>query len=393
MMSFFIVQSFYFFLINWLTFFSKPSSYREKKSILYLENFPIENAGYQYRVAKWADLLRKEGYQVDIWTLFENKTDFERKIAVKPFSKFLIAALKKRYKQVLASRYYETVIVRRELIWFNDYGNLFMDKLLLKFHPNAILDFDDDIAAAKNQPKKITNLFGKIMLEDGNKFNNTLRLYSRFIVASNYLKKKVLRENTGLNPKSIWVIPTCVDYNKYTAKEYPDNIEKLTFGWIGGSHNYSLLDKIIPILEKLAVNHKFQLLVIGGKNYIRETNFPIKFKNWSIHDEIDDIRDMDIGLMPLDNSKISKGKGGFKLIQYMGMGVTSVASNITINKKIVDNTRNSFLVESEDDWYNVLKNIMLGKYDLSKIGREARKSICGSYTFDSNIDYYLSIFE
>lgn len=374
-----------------MRFFSKPSSYKKKKSILYLENFPVENAGYQYRVAKWAEQLRKEGYKVDIWTLFENKTDFERRIATKPFSKFLIAALKKRYQQVLASRNHETVIVRRELLWFNDYGNLFMDKLLLKFHPSAILDFDDDIAAAKNQPRQITNLFGKIMLEDGNKFNNTLRLYSRFIVASDYLKNKILRENKDLNPKSVWVIPTCVNYNEYAAKEYPENIEKLTFGWIGGSHNYPLLDKIIPILKKLAVNHQFQLLVIGGNKYDRETNFPIKFKKWSIHNEINDIREIDIGLMPLDNSAKSQGKGGFKLIQYMGMGVTSVASKVTINKEIVDNTFNSFLVESEEEWLNVLKNTLECKYDLGKIGKEARKTICDSYTFDSNIDTYLSI--
>ena len=388
-MSFIIFQSFYLLMVNWLRIFSKPSSYKKKKSILYLENFPVENAGYQYRAAKWAELLRKEGYQVDIWTLFENKTEFEQKLGIKPFSKFLMVALKKRYKQILASRNYETVIVRRELLFFNDYGNLFMDKLLVKFHPNAILDFDDDISEAKKQPRKITNLFGKIMLEDGNKFNNTLRLYSRFIVASNYLKDKVLKENKDLNQNSIWIIPTCVDYNKYAPKLYPKNIEEPTLGWIGGNHNYFLLDTIIPILNNLASHHKFQLLVIGGNKYSSKTNFPINFKKWSIHDEINDIREIDIGLMPLDNSARSKGKGGFKLIQYMGMGVTSVASKVTVNRKIVKNKFNSFLVESEEEWLNVLKNIFERKYDLDKIGKEARKTICDYYTFDSNIDNYL----
>ena len=60
-------------------------------------------------------------------------------------------------------------------------------------------------------------------------------------------------------------------------------------------------------------------MTIGGKKYDGETNFPIKFKKWSIHDEINYIREVDTGLMPLDNNERSQGKGGFKLIQYMGM--------------------------------------------------------------------------
>jgi hypothetical protein len=113
----------YYLLAIWPLFSKKRS--RNPKTLLYLENFPIENAGYQYRAAKWAELLRKEGFHVEIWTLFEDKATFEKQIKQKPFSKFLIFALRKRFKQVLASCNFETVIVRRELLWFNDCGNLF----------------------------------------------------------------------------------------------------------------------------------------------------------------------------------------------------------------------------------------------------------------------------
>ena len=37
--------------------------------------------------------------------------------------------------------------------------------------------------------------------------------------------------------------------------------------------------------------------------------------------------------MPLENTYIGKGKCGFKLIQYMGLGIVSVASAITSNKE------------------------------------------------------------
>jgi|GEM_PF-4623145 len=47
------------------------------KSILFLENFPIENAGYQYRAKKWADLLNKDSFNCEVLTILESKSDFD----------------------------------------------------------------------------------------------------------------------------------------------------------------------------------------------------------------------------------------------------------------------------------------------------------------------------
>jgi glycosyltransferase involved in cell wall biosynthesis len=372
-----------------LKIFLKPSASRKNKTVLYFENFPIENSGYQYRAFKWCEKLNNCDYHAKVITTNYRKSKYDFEFM--NMNHYLVKSMWIRFFQICKSRKYEFVIVRRELLLYNDYGNLFMDKFLIHFHPKAILDIDDDIAAAKKEPRIIKGVIPILLQENGNKIRATLNMYKTLIVVSDYLKEN-FKKFINSNHSKIVVIPTCVNYNEYSPKVYKQN-NLLTLGWIGGNQNYFLLDNILPILERLAEDFKFKLLVIGGNQYLRETNFPIKFKKWSLNDEINDIREMDIGLMPLDHSEISKGKGGFKLIQYMGMGVASVASNITINKKIVDNTNNSFVVESEDDWFNVLKNIMQRKYDLSKIGREARKKILDAYTFDSNIDIYLSIFK
>ncbi len=118
-------------------------------SILFLENFPIENSGYQYRAKKWANLLNNKGINCEVLTILESKTEFDNALKNEPFSKFMLQAIKIRYQQCLYAKKFETVIVRRELLFQNDYGNLFMEKFLLKIHPNVILDFDNDISAAK----------------------------------------------------------------------------------------------------------------------------------------------------------------------------------------------------------------------------------------------------
>ena len=88
---------------------------------------------------------------------------------------------------------YNCVVVRRELLLFNDYGNLFLDRFLLVAHPSVILDFDDDLSAAKREPRART-AFGRLMFESPAKFSESLTLYSRFIAGSTYLRLMVWQE-------------------------------------------------------------------------------------------------------------------------------------------------------------------------------------------------------
>ena len=215
-----------FFYVHWFSLLGiliYPFLARRKKnkSILYLAAFFPGNAGYHWRVQKWAEELEKEGFTVIVASPL-SEYDFKNLLA-QDHQKFLIKSLKRRFWQVVASRKHEKVIVRRELLIFNDYGNLFLEKLLLKIHPNAILDFDDDLSAAKKQPKKITSFFGRLMRENGDKFNDSLQLYRRFIVASDYLKNRVLDQNKSISDSAINIIPTCVDYDQVTPKKYVNN--------------------------------------------------------------------------------------------------------------------------------------------------------------------------
>jgi glycosyltransferase involved in cell wall biosynthesis len=388
--TFLLLISVYFIkFIIWIftnTYFKKNSNIN-KNTILFLENFPIENSGYQYRAAKWVNLLQENGYIVDILTTNKHISQYDFKLMNHKF--FLLRNMYIRFLHCLQARKYSVIIVRRELLLYNDYGNLFMEKFLLKINSNVILDFDDDISAAKNEPKKINSIFGKIMMQNGNKFNESLRLYRMFIVATNYLKEKVLLENKNIKNSDVIVIPTCVDYNKYTNKTYSNKIINPIFGWIGGNQNYKYIDMLLPIFNKLSNKFSFKLLVIGGEKYIRNTNFEILFTPWSLDTEINNLYKIDIGLMPLIEDKVSKGKGGFKLIQYMGLGIVSIASAITINEEIVDDGVNSFLASDSNSWEVILTNILENKYDIRNTAIKARQKILDNYTFDSNKKKYI----
>ncbi len=360
-----------------------------KKSVLFFENFPIENAGYQYRAKKWADIFNENDFNAVVWTTIKSKQKFEKLLASDMFW-FFVRGLFVRTFQVVFSLKFETVIVRRELLHYNDYGNLFLDKLLLTIHPNVILDFDDDIAAAKNQPKIITSIYGKIMLENGNKFKDSLRLYERFVVGSNYLKECVQIENSTLLENSILVIPTCVDYDNFPRKDYSLISNKaIAFGWIGSNDNLQLLEKIVPDLNKLSKLYPIKLIVISGKKFNPQVDFPIENLTWSYEREKESLMKIDIGLMPLNNTEVAKGKCGFKLIQYMGMGIVSVASGITANKEIIKNELCSYIVSPEKgDWYDTFVKAIDNKGEFETIGKRAYQRIAENYSFKANMGNY-----
>ncbi len=383
--------SYFFFLRNFIlraflvkTFSTKTA--KRKNSVYYFSTFFPENAGSQWRVQKWCDALQEHHFETHIG--YATTKDEFYSLYPDQSIQFQKNYLKRRFKQILESRDYEIVIVRRELLLFNDYGGLFILKLLLHFHPQAILDFDDDIAASKNQPKEITHPYAKLMLENGNQFNDSLKMHLNFITGTDFLKKLVLEQNILVNEENICVIPTCVDYEKYTPKVYDSEKSVITLGWVGSDGNYPLLDEIIGDIEDLSKEFQIELLVIGGQEYVRKTNFPIHFYPWSLETEIEHIKKIDLGLMPLDQSKVSEGKAGFKLIQYMALGIVSIGSEIAFNKEIIPSSHHGYLVE--DDWFSELKNALQNIKKFPEIGQNGRQHVLSKYTFTANEEKYLS---
>lgn len=362
------------------------------KDILFLENFPIENAGYQYRAKKWAEIFTINGFSSEVITIENSKNKFDEYLK-KNTAQFLIKSMFLRIKQCLYARNFKIVIVRRELLLFNDYGNCYMEKFLLAIHSNVILDFDDDISASKKQPKEITNLYGKLLLENGNKFNDTLRLYSKFIVGSKYLKNKVLKENTAINCSNICIIPTCVDYDKESPKEY--KIDKgsdlIVFGWIGGNHNHHCIDIIIDPLNQIHKTQKVKLLVVSGGKYANcKAAFTIENLPWSVSKEKESVKKFDIGLMPIPNNEVSLGKCAFKLIQYMGLGIISIATGITANNDVIDNNIDGFLVKSDNsNWFQVISKVLRNKRHFPELSKKATEKIFTHYSFIANTQQYI----
>lgn len=360
----------------------------KKPSVLYLEVFSPQGAGNRHRAAKWVNILNQNGFKARSEYVVEYNEYLRLTSQKETVVFFFIEFLWRRLLQCLFSIRYDVVIVRRELLMFNDYGYLFFERMMFYMHPHLLLDFDDDISAAKREPKKISR-YGKLLLEHPQKFTQSLKYFSGFIPATDYLKQLLTEKRKDVNENQILVVPTCVDYDLYPPKDYSQLKEEIAIGWVGAKGNLNNVLQVIPALNELSNRYKFSLLIVCDQPLNIHTSFPVRNIPWSEKDEIQNFHLIDIGIMPLQNDVESRGKAGLKLIQYMGCGIVSIATALTVNNEIVDDEVNGFLVAPDANWTSVFEKVFQQKQNFSEIGKSAYKKIAARYSFTAHKESYI----
>jgi glycosyltransferase involved in cell wall biosynthesis len=137
------------------------------------------------------------------------------------------------------------------------------------------------------------------------------------------------------------------------------------------------------MFEKLSRVVDFKLLIIGGQKF-STSKFKYEILPWSETQESQMIEQIDVGIMPLNDTKWEKGKCGYKLIQYMACAKPIVASAVGMNCEIIEHGLNGFLVKSEEEW--IQSFIALDKSESrSKMGQYARKKVEKEYSLQSTL--------
>ena len=130
-----------------------------------------------------------------------------------------------------------------------------------------------------------------------------------------------MRVSTTTN---VTVIPTTIDLARYKIVPKPRNEDVPVIGWTGTFSTVPYLDLLRDVFRELARRRRFKLRVVGVPYAI--DGLPFETVPWRSETEADDLRPLDIGVMPLTNDRWSQGKCGCKALQYMALGVPAVCS-------------------------------------------------------------------
>jgi len=92
------------------------------------------------------------------------------------------------------------------------------------------------------------------------------------------------------------------------------------------------------------------------------------------------IQSMAIGVMPLPDTPWTRGKCGYKLIQYMACGLPVIASPVGVNAEIVEHGVNGFLAETDAEWREALVTLLRDPDLRSRMGAAGRQKVEKQYS-------------
>lgn len=208
-------------------------------------------------------------------------------------------------------------------------------------------DFDDHVVAGGEMSMSTFLFFQKIS--------------DRIIVTHDYLKSLINVEWL----QKVSILPTTDgDMYQLFSDEVNSNRLKLlnanvVMVWVATSGNLFNLEAILPYLEKAAQelrksSRQLTLRVVCDKpvNFSGEALIVENIK-WTREKAIDNMLNAHIGIMPLEPTEYNKGKGGFKLVQYLSVGLPCIASKHGFNEKVI-NESCGILTESYEQWIDAI---------------------------------------
>lgn len=160
-----------------------------------------------------------------------------------------------------------------------------------------------------------------------------------------------LAEYASKYNSSVVIIPTTVD----TDINYPTDTtsEIFTIGWIGTPSNLPYLESIKDSLLKfIRINSDARLMIVSSicPSFFPFDNKQLVFRKWQADKENEMVNDFSIGIMPLPDNNWTRGKCGYKILQYMACNKPFIASPVGINASLIKKSFSGVSAETEPDW-------------------------------------------
>lgn len=360
------------------------------RKILFLVPYPLHEAPSQrFRFEQYFKILKDRQYDYSVqsflnaedWRVFFGKTRTLTK------GRALLCGLFKRCIALVKSPMYDFVFIHREVA---PLGPPIFEWILAKvLRRKLIFDFDDAIWLSDRQNESLLLRIGKWR----SKVSLICKWSYKVSCGNEYLcdYAKLFNNDVVYNPTTI---DTENLHNPALFKPSASAKEKLRIGWTGSHSTLKYLKEIESVIYSvLSENQHVEFLVIADRKPLLPSLSNFLFIPWSSETEIHSLVLFDIGVMPLPDDMWSKGKCGFKALQYMAMEVPAVVAAVGVNSIIIDEGVNGFLCSTPREWEDALLKLIRDAALRKSMGINGRKKVIENYSVLSNTATFLSLFD
>ncbi|HBZ68444.1 MAG TPA: hypothetical protein DEP35_01280 [Deltaproteobacteria bacterium] len=354
--------------------------------VLCLTVGPDSEPSSRFRIHQWLEPLRASGIEVEVRPRASRRYlelgygvhEFPGPIRAGWTAFHFARVCIRRLRDLWDARRYDLLLLQKETFPFG------MERLLSFFGLRPVFDIDDAIQLrpdlAHGIGHRLQALADFVTRRDRALPSLLSRCHSVLAGSPN------LAAYARNHCEHVRLLPTVVETRRYRVRPV-ERTGPLTLGWIGAPPNVVYLEPLRPVLTKLAERFPLRLLLIGPARF-ECPGVEVRCHPWrhyeSVEEEVADLHQFDIGLMPLRDDAFAAAKCALKAIQYMACGIPVVASPVGVNPEVVGDGVCGYLPRSQAEWYERLSQLLQDpdlRQRLGEAGRaraEARYSVCAA---------------
>ncbi len=350
--------------------------------------YPLGSApGQRFRFEQYLSYLRIAPFEYKLKSFYDSKTNGILYQKGHNFQKIVgvISGFLKRVLLLPSVLQYDYIFIFREAA---PLGPPIFEWLIAKvFRRKIIYDFDDAIwlpnTSEENSWVARLKWHGKVA--------SICRWSYKVSCGNQFLCDFAAQYNA-----QVVLMPTTIDTENLhhpglAATKQEQTLGNLTIGWTGTHSTLPYLGQVVAVLQELEQSHQFTFLVIANKM----PDLPLRsfrFIPWNKSTEIDDLLQFDIGLMPLTEDAWSKGKCGFKALQYMALEIPALVSPVGVNADIVAHEIDGFHCRTAQDWKKHLITLLENPVLRRQMGEKGRIKVEEKFSVKANCSRFLRLF-
>jgi len=353
------------------------------KRILLLCPHPENYApGQRLKYEQYFEFLRENSYEIQVspfmtesfQKIVYSRGKFIRKVL------WTIVGYFRRIFDLFRLPFYDGVYI---FLYVTPFGPPFFEYLTRMLNKNIIYDIDDMVFL---KTKSVYNQSVSWMKGRG-KMKYLMKHAKHVITCTETLDTFARQFNTNTtNISSTINTDTYIPSNRYS------NSNHMVLGWSGSHSTSQYLYLLEDVLQEISVLRSVKLLVIGDPLF-KINGIELEARPWREHTEVEDLRKIDIGLYPLPDEPWVYGKSGLKALQYMALGIPTIASAVGMNFTVIEDGISGFLVKNDREWIAAITRLIDEPALRERVGKASRERVLNTYSIKANRSTYLSIFE
>ena len=280
----------------------------------------LSRPSYRQRIGDFVSYLDAAGIETEVFQL--------------PKGKF------RRWSLLKSSRDYDGVLLHKKCL------NRMDAVILRRYSKKIIYDFDDAIMYSPHRPDSDRTSHMRL-------FRRTVSMVDCVIAGNAYLAEHARRFCSNVH-----VLPTGLNVKPYTGAKTGNEDGHIRLVWIGSASTLKYLAELKPLLEEIGGQDNNLVLRIIGDEFIDAENISVEKCRWSLDRQAADLKACDIGLAPLPDDRFTRGKCGFKILQYFAADLPVIASPVGVNCDLIEQSRAGLLASTRVQWKESIGKLM-----------------------------------